>query len=106
MLNDRRIYTQDAAIDIIKHEYGHTRQLEQMGAIPYFLFFGIPSMINGGHPDYYNQLWEVTADMYGGVNTTRTPNSDALLRGKAYLAILSFFFGRNTLFDSVKCVYG
>jgi hypothetical protein len=95
---------EDYAIDVVKHEYGHTKQFDQMGAFYYFVFFGIPSMANGNHPDYYNQLWEVTADMYGGVNVTRTPDSRALLRGKTYLAVLSYFYGRNNLFGSIKCM--
>ena len=55
-------------IDTIKHEFGHTKQLEQMGLVNYLILIGLPSWQKWGADSYYRKPWEITADIYGGVN--------------------------------------
>jgi len=73
------------AIDTVKHEYGHAVQLEQLGIIRYLRHIALPSMsstVQGA--SYYEQPWEITADLLGGVD--RGHSDAALNAGKDYLA--------------------
>ncbi len=71
-------------IDEVRHEYGHTRQLERLGVWKYFWCIGIPSFFNWGSGEYYDKPWEVTADVYGGVES-RIPDEDTVAAGFDYL---------------------
>ncbi len=60
----------------LKHEYGHTVQLDEMGLFNYITCVGIPSLFKWGSDEiysgkgrgaYYNKPWELMADIYGGV---------------------------------------
>lgn len=58
--------------DVLKHEYGHTKQSRLLGPL-YLLIIGLPSAVgNLVHRkikfDYYKQPWERWADVLGGVN--------------------------------------
>ena len=61
-------------VKTLRHEFGHTVQLENVGLWNYAIYFAIPSVksywINSNMSDsqYYSQLWEYTADYFGGVN--------------------------------------
>jgi len=58
------------AEDEVRHEYGHTMQLAQLGMLKYTLCIFIPSMFEwGSDPIYYRRPWEITADIYGGVQS-------------------------------------
>ncbi len=72
------------AEDVVRHEYGHTKQLEQLGVIKYALYIGLPSWQNWGTGDYYSKPWEITADIYGGVQS-RNHSSKDIVRGFSYL---------------------
>ena len=59
------------------HEWGHTRQLQLLGIGDYFNMIALPSLITNlidrkFKVDYYTLPWEVTADMFGGVNREGT----------------------------------
>ena len=55
--------------DEINHEWGHGVQQSIMGPLRYLLLIAIPSNGRwGSAPDYYNQPWEINADMFGGVS--------------------------------------
>ena len=69
--------------DVVRHEYGHTRQLKQLGILNYALCIGIPSWQNWGSGEYYNKPWEITADIYGGVSRHHTQKD--IMAGFAYL---------------------
>ena len=71
--------------DVVRHEYGHTRQLKILGLENYFKYIGIPSALNLGSGNYYDKPWEVTADILGGVKS-RTHTSEVVKRGFSYLA--------------------
>lgn len=66
--------------DIVKHEYGHTQQLDKMGWKDYMVNVVVPS-VTAYHLDkqgilnydYYGSPWEADADALGGV--TRTSNN-------------------------------
>ena len=67
------------AVEIIKHEYGHTEQLDEMGVIKYLDKVAIPSVTaynldkKGKLPyDYYSSPWEAEANTYGGAKFTPT----------------------------------
>ncbi|MBR4017899.1 MAG: RHS repeat-associated core domain-containing protein [Oscillospiraceae bacterium] len=70
--------------DVIRHEYGHTKQLEQLGIVNYALCIGLPSWQQWGTDEYYSKPWEITADVYGGVQS-RNHSQSNIDRGFAYL---------------------
>lgn len=71
--------------ELIRHEYGHTEQLRQLGLLRYLLFIGIPSWKQWKKEvPYYERPWEITADLFGGV-TTRNHAEDKLKEGIEYL---------------------
>ena len=55
--------------DVVRHEYGHIKQLQQLGIIRYALCIGLPSWQQWGKGEYYSKPWEITADIYGGVES-------------------------------------
>ena len=72
--------------DVVRHEYGHTIQLEQLGILKYALNIGLPSWQNWGTGDYYDKPWEITADIYGGVQS-RIHEQMYIEKGLEYLEI-------------------
>ena len=70
--------------DIVRHEYGHTKQMDELGVIKFALCIGIPSAAEWGEGEYYDKPWEVTADIYGGVQS-RQHTQENIARGFAYL---------------------
>ena len=87
------------SINELRHEYGHLYQLAALGSSGYLLFIGIPSILGGDNPDYYKQPWEVTADLFGGVDRMGQHNysDQQLIEGLRYLRtayIISRFTGR------------
>ena len=70
--------------DVIRHEYGHTKQLEQLGIVNYALCIGLPSWQQWGTGEYYSKPWEITADVYGGVQSRKHSQSN-IDRGFVYL---------------------
>ena len=72
------------AEDVVRHEYGHTEQLKQLGVVKYTLCIGLPSLLMWGTGYYYDKPWEVTADVYGGVQS-RNPNVATITAGFEYL---------------------
>ncbi len=77
--NDR-----DYPEDVVRHEYGHTKQLEQLGVIKFAYCIGLPSWLQWGTGNYYDKPWEITADIYGGVQSRDHSQSD-IDAGFAYL---------------------
>ena len=73
--------------DVIRHEYGHTKQLDRLGIVNYALFIGLPSWQEWSSDSYYDRPWEVTADTYGGVQS-RTPSQAKIDAGEDYLDII------------------
>ena len=67
-------------VDTLNHEYGHTRQCEEMGLVGFFFFVAIPSVFynlkSRGDQElldnYYNMPWEYDADLRGGVERKGT----------------------------------
>jgi len=76
----------DAGRDIVRHEYGHTIQLKKLGLGAYFKYIGKPSMAStvAGNR-YYEQPWEVFADVEGGV-TSRKHDETTIQAGYDYLS--------------------
>ena len=70
--------------DVVRHEYGHTRQLQELGVVRYAIDIGIPSALEIGGGDYYSRPWEITADIYGGVQSRQHTNKD-IEAGFSYL---------------------
>jgi len=78
--------------DQVRHEYGHSVQFDMLGPLMYFLYIAIPSItskVKG--KGYYDQPWEITADIYGGVERGgQSPDRNnydaaAVEKGRAYL---------------------
>lgn len=60
--------------DDVRHEYGHTKQLDKLGAVGYLLCIGFPSRWEwGSDKEYYRRPWEITADIFGGVRSRTYP---------------------------------
>jgi len=70
----------------IQHEGGHYVQYKELGATKYFLGIMLPSMLNGNYNPYYDQPWEVSADVHGNVNRPHVEGTEAL--GEAYMDYL------------------
>ena len=75
-----REYETDSFYDEVRHEYGHTKQLRELGAIKYLLCIGVPSYYQwGSDKEYYRRPWEITADIFGNVQSRKEkyPNYEA-----------------------------
>ena len=70
--------------DVVRHEYGHTQQLQELGIVKYAIDIGIPSALEIGGGDYYSRPWEITADIYGRVQSRNHTNED-IEAGFSYL---------------------
>ncbi len=55
--------------DYIRHEYGHTVQLQRLGFLKYTVCIGIPSLLQWGNGAYYSKPFEITADVFGNVQS-------------------------------------
>jgi len=77
------------SVDIVRHEYGHTLQIEKTGILRYIFRIGIPSLFTGKFPapDYYNQKTEITADVLGGVSR-ESHTEEAIKAGEEFLESL------------------
>jgi len=82
-------------INVVKHEYGHAVQLNQLGLASYIWRIGIPSVSSKQTGrEYYDQLWEVTADVLGGVDPeVRAHSAAAIQKGMDYLSSNSISSG-------------
>ena len=66
------------SIDTLNHEYGHLVQEALLGEYEYIKKITIPSLINRNPAgiNYYSQLWERGADVYGGVTDREYSNGN------------------------------
>ena len=71
----RKTNSMKNAEDTIRHEYGHTKQLQQLGVLGYAMCIGLPSWQKWGSGEYYSKPWEITADIYGGVSPGPIPKT-------------------------------
>lgn len=75
--------------EVIKHEYGHFLQQNEIGAL-YYIRIAIPSMLNFYKFDpnnvgpYYRQKWELDVDVRGGV-TSRSYTEQEKQNAKNYV---------------------
>ncbi|RJX23797.1 MAG: hypothetical protein C4537_07895 [Acholeplasma sp.] len=73
------------AEDDLRHEYGHSIQLMKLGPVKYGFGIGVPSWLeftfHGPNDMYTEQPWEITADIFGGVESRYHITSDI---SKAY----------------------
>lgn len=84
--------------EILKHEHGHYEQYKQLGFWKYVFAIAIPSLTHDPAADYYSQLWEVTADILGGVTSQRhAPGAEEA--GRKYLDLIK----DNNVLVSVLC---
>ena len=71
------------SVNTVRHEYGHTMQLAQLGLRNYLVWVGLPSKyyfdqtMNEKYSwdEYYERPWELIADVYGGVNVTHSASA-------------------------------
>lgn len=82
----RRIFPGENLEDVLRHEFGHTLQRKQLKTTRYLFCIGLPSWRNWGTGDYYAKPWEITADIYGGVQSREHSQSD-IETGFAYLRV-------------------
>ena len=70
--------------DVVRHEYGHVKQLAELGVLKYTVCIMLPSWRQWGTGEYYCKPFEITADVYGGVKS-RTHSKNEISRGFLYL---------------------
>lgn len=78
----------DGDAKLLRHEYGHTIQLDELGLVTYLTRVVVPSVIFyvgsevGLYPweNYYSYPWEYQADIYGGATHTYQPWADEMLK--------------------------
>ena len=82
----------------LRHEYGHTIQLEKLGVVDYTRWVVIPSLTgaaisNSGslNVDYYSLPWEFEADVYGHVRGRGGYEPEVLEWYNMYKAIVKAF---------------
>ena len=61
--------------DVVRHEWGHTRQLAFLGIKAYTFGIAIPSIFNSGL-DYYKKPFELSADVFGDVQSRSHTRED------------------------------
>lgn len=79
-------------IDTVRHEYGHNIQQLLLGPINYLLCIGLPSWREWSKRSYYDRPWEVTAEIFGNVET-RSHTYENVIRGYKYM--ITALFGRS-----------
>jgi len=52
----------------LRHEHGHFLERQELGFWRYYFGVGIPSLFNADTSPYFNQPWEVHADMLAGIH--------------------------------------
>ena len=95
MLLGNGVNVDDRGRRLVRHEYGHFLEYQQLGFLKYFVGIGIPSLTNNLRKTrpYFNQPWEIHADMLAGINRPEHTAEDLEL-GKLYFEYLkssSFF---------------
>ncbi len=87
--------------NVVKHEYGHRKQFEEMGFFRYTAHVAIPSVLANllyklkKLPyDYYGSPWEMQADILGGAERKydNTPWPDGAYGGIS--SLLKLFLGK------------
>ena len=87
MFITRETNNRDYPEDIVRHEYGHTLELKQLGVIDYALCIALPSWQEWGtNPNYYSRPWEITADVLGGVQSRNHSMKDVSAGFGYYMA--------------------
>ena len=81
---------------LIHHEHGHFLEYQQLGFLKYLAGIGIPSLVNNRRKTrpYFNQPWEVNADMLAGVRRPDEHTKEGIEQGRLYFEHLkssSFF---------------
>ena len=69
------------SVNLVRHEYGHIKQFQELGVIGYASYVAVPSIVcfcldeADALPDglYYNLPWEYKADAYGQVSWGHEP---------------------------------
>jgi len=68
------------AEDNLRHEYGHSVQLMKLGPVKYGFGIGVPSWLEftfyRQNDMYTEQPWEISADIFGGVESRYHISSD------------------------------
>jgi len=95
MLLGNGVNADDRGRRLVRHEYGHFLEYQQLGFLKYLVGIGIPSLTNNLRKTrpYFNQPWEINADMLAGINRPEHTAEDIEL-GKLYFEYLkssSFF---------------
>ena len=78
---------------LIKHEYGHTIQLNQLGVMDYIFCIFIPSADKWGDEPYYYKPWELSASKYGGADYLLIGASDEQINNAENYMKISRLFG-------------
>ena len=71
-------------VGVLRHEHGHFLEYQQLGFLRYFLGIGYPSLTNPSFKPYFNQPWEVHADMIADNFFRDSHTVEAIALGFAY----------------------
>ena len=78
----------ESSTDTLKHERGHNSQAMMMGVANFGLMVGLPSALEWSSHSYYDRPWEITADVFGGVEG-RSHTQQDINKGYWYLGVSS-----------------
>ena len=80
----------------LRHEYGHTVQLNKLGVVQYFCYVVLPSVVcfnskeHMPNVSYYSLPWEFEADLYGNVPTREDYSADVFDWYYIYSTLVKF----------------
>ena len=80
----RNVTKYDSPEDVVRHEYGHALQFEELGVLDFALCVGIPSWRKWGSDAYYDKPWEADADIRGGV-ISRKHTPEVIEKAQSYI---------------------
>lgn len=110
-INDSGNFTMQKYENDIRHEYGHTKQYDNLGPVKFIKDIAIPSMegytknINQDK-DYYSQPWERGADELGGVKRNFNYNQGSFSIGKDTNETSLYVLGKKYLQKLIKFLDG
>jgi len=99
MFLGKGVKTDDRGRRLVRHEHGHYLEYQQLGYLKYLVGIGIPSVVNYFRKTrpYFNQPWEINADMLVGIERPDEHTTAGVELGKRYYEYLN----ANSLFSII-----
>jgi len=80
------VHDDDRGRRLVRHEHGHYLEYQELGFFKYLVGIGIPSLVNNIRKTrpYYNQPWEVHADVVAGIERPKEHTVEGVEQGERY----------------------